>query len=116
MPDDRRGRLDPTVRESPHGTNTFQARFVILHNRRNDVAACPPPGYWVRSWGGPPDGRDDVKPALDISRAPRRAIDPDRLLLDRIPSLGLTPRRPHAFLDPSSTPMVVDEHGFLALR
>lgn len=131
MPDDRHGRLDATITENPGGLNSFQSRFVILHNRRHDVAACPPPGYWVRSWGGDaPSGRSGVKPALDISRA-RRGLPVEDLLLDAVPSLGFRPRRtggarPRAtrlehgldapILPPGvAAPVVVDERGFLTL-
>jgi hypothetical protein len=118
MPDDRHGRLDPTVTVEASGSNRFQARYVVLHNHPRPVSECPPPGWWVRSWGGPPhQNTRDVTPALDLSRARRRPIELDRLILDRVPALELRPaRRPTAMLEDLEEEMVVDERGFLALR
>ena len=67
-----RGKLDPTITEGDKGsTNSFQARYAILHFWQGEVQCKDP--LWD-SWGGPPKGGESGPAvARELAFVPRDA-------------------------------------------
>ncbi|MCB9598283.1 MAG: DUF2330 domain-containing protein [Sandaracinaceae bacterium] len=83
-----RARMSPAVNQVT-GTNTFQARYAILHRRR--TRPTTPCRNWMSGgWGGPPDGRSRTSAARALS--PGRPVRIEHLIRTPIPSLDLRPR------------------------
>jgi len=80
---DQDGELDRTIRQA--SSNTFQARYAILHRWSGD--RCE--GWTGGGWGGPPDsGDDEVVHGAPGLLPRRRPVSLRRLLRGPLPRLG----------------------------
>jgi hypothetical protein len=81
---DQDGDLDPSIRQS--STNTFQARYAVLHRWSRN--RCE--GWMSGGWGGPPGSDDEevVQGAPGLVPRRRRPVSLRRLLRGPLPRLG----------------------------
>jgi len=92
MPDEH-GELDQGVRTGG-GANAFQARYAILHRRRQrPEGRCQ--GTWTRGgWGGPPDGVTRQTSTASALARRRGRVRIEHLIRRPIRALRLQPARP----------------------
>lgn len=69
--------------------NNFQARYAIRHAWTGPVQ-CASPRRGI--WGGPPDGKPPVRPALDLTQVKRDALPLKMAVPGGIPELGIGPQ------------------------